>query len=100
EVTQSRLPEAHVVKAFNTIWFKHFGEHARPDLPADQRHAIPVASDDAKAKRVVMDLIDQIGFGPVDSGSLAAGGRRQQPTGPLYNTGTTVAEMRAALTTR
>jgi len=32
-----------------------------------------------------MSLIDDIGFGPVDTGSLAEGGRLQQPGGPLYN---------------
>jgi predicted dinucleotide-binding enzyme len=97
EVTQSRLKGARIVRAFNTIWFKHFGERARPDLPSAERHAIPVASDDQAAKKIVMDLVEQIGFGAVDNGGLAEGARRQQPNGPLYNQVMTAADMRAAI---
>ncbi|MCA1651348.1 MAG: NAD(P)-binding domain-containing protein [Acidobacteria bacterium] len=46
EETQKRLPGARLVKAFNTIWFKHLAERARPDLPVADRHAILVAGDD------------------------------------------------------
>jgi predicted dinucleotide-binding enzyme len=73
------------VKAFNTIYFKHLESRGRKDLPLDDRHAIFVAGDDEDAKREVMRLIEEIGFGPVDTGSLAEGGRRQQPNTPLYN---------------
>ena len=94
EETRRRLPAARLVKAFNTIWFKHLADRARPDLPADDRHAILVAGDDDVAKGVVMNLIDDIGFGAVDTGSLAAGGRRQQPGTDLYNKVMTVREAR------
>ena len=97
EETRNRLPGANIVKAFNTIWFKHLGERARPDLRADERHAIFVAGDDALAKRVVINLIDEIGFGAVDTGSLAEGGRRQQPGTALYNKVMTAREGREAL---
>lgn len=90
EETRKRLPGARLVKAFNTIWFKHLASRGRRDLPIDERHAIFVAGDDAAAKAVVMKLIEQIGFGPVDTGSLADGGRRQQPNGSLYNKTLTV----------
>jgi predicted dinucleotide-binding enzyme len=85
EETKKRLPGARLVKAFNTIYYKHLASHGRKDLPLDDRHAIPVAGDDEAAKREVMKLIEEIGFGPVDTGSLAEGGRRQQPNTPLYN---------------
>jgi predicted dinucleotide-binding enzyme len=97
EETQKRLPGARLVIAFNTIWFKHLAERARPDLPVVDRHAILVAGDDEFAKRVVVNLIDDIGFGAVDNGSLVAGGRRQQPGGALYNTTMTVSEARQAV---
>jgi predicted dinucleotide-binding enzyme len=97
EETRKRLPEARLVKAFNTIWHKHLAERGRPDLPADDRHAIFVASDDELAKRVVMNLIDDIGFGPVDSGLLADGGRRQQPGTRVYNQPMTVRAAREAV---
>lgn len=85
EETRARLPGARIVKAFNTIWFKHLAERGRTDAPLDDRHAIFVAGDDEDAKQVVSQLIEEIGFGPVDTGSLVEGGRRQQPNTSLYN---------------
>jgi hypothetical protein len=38
--------------------------------------ALFLAGDDDEAKALVAQLIDEVGFEPVDSGSLAAGGRR------------------------
>lgn len=43
-----------------------------------------------------MRLIEEIGFGPVDTGSLADG-RRQQPNTPIYNRILTVREARQLL---
>jgi 8-hydroxy-5-deazaflavin:NADPH oxidoreductase len=71
-------PGARVVKAFNTIYFMRLLDDSRPDLPAEDRLAVPVAGDDAEAKRAVLDLVDRIGFAGVDAGSLADS-RRQQP---------------------
>ena len=51
----------------------------------DERHAIFVAGDDEEAKRVVMQLIEQIGFAPVATGNLRDGGRLQQPGSAVYN---------------
>jgi predicted dinucleotide-binding enzyme len=94
EETRRRLPGARLVKSFNTIWYRHLAERGRKDLPIDERHAIFVAGDDEDAKRVVMTLIEEIGFGPVDTGSLAEGGRRQQPNSACYNKVLTVREAR------
>ena len=85
EETRRRLPGARIVKAFNTIYYKHLESRGRADLPLDDRHAIFVAGDDEGAKREVMALIEEIGFAPVDTGSLVEGGRQQQPNTPLYN---------------
>jgi predicted dinucleotide-binding enzyme len=85
EETAKRLPGARVVKAFNTIFWKHLEEQGRPDRPLPERRAIFVAGDDAEAKTVVSRLIEEIGFAPVDTGSLRDGGRRQQPGTPVYN---------------
>jgi predicted dinucleotide-binding enzyme len=98
--TLKRLPGIRLVKAFNTIWFKHLAANGRKDLPLDDRHAIFVAGDDQAAKKIVMTLIEEIGFGPVDSGSLVEGGRRQQPDGPLYNRAITRREGIALAATR
>jgi predicted dinucleotide-binding enzyme len=94
EETQKRLPGARLVKAFNTIWYQHLATRGRTDLPPDERHAVFVAGDDAEAKSVVMGLIDEIGFAPVDNGGLRDGGLRQQPGAPLYDQVLTAAEAR------
>lgn len=85
EETLKRLPGVRLVKAFNTIWFRHLADRGRKDIPVGERHAIFLAGDDAEAKRVVARLIEEIGFAPVDTGSLHDGGRRQEPNTPLYN---------------
>lgn len=95
--TRKRLPGARLVKAFNTIWYKHLAERSRPDLPVEERHAIFVAGDDADAKAVVVRLIEEIGFGAVDTGPLVEGGRRQQPDTELYNKVITVRDGRTAV---
>jgi predicted dinucleotide-binding enzyme len=95
EVTRALVPGAMVVKAFNTIYYKRLSEGKPKGAPG--RLAIPVASDDADAKAVVMALIDQIGFDPVDNGGLVSGGRRQEPGSPIYNEPIGADEMRREL---
>lgn len=94
EETKKRLPAARLVKAFNTIWYKHLASRGNTELPVPDRHAIFVAGDDETAKRIVCRLIEEIGFGGVDTGSLAEGGRQQQPDTPLYNKVMTVRDAR------
>lgn len=96
EETLKRLPGARLVKAFNTIWVKHLSENGRAGVPSGERHAIPVASDDAEGKQVVSRLIEDIGFGPVDNGSLRDG-RNQEPNTAIYNKVITADEMREIL---
>jgi predicted dinucleotide-binding enzyme len=98
EETAKRLPGARLVKAFNTIYYQHLASRGRTDLPVGQRHVIFVAGDDAHAKRAVAQLIEQIGFAPVDTGSLRDGGRRQQPGSAIYNKPMTGQEAKEALT--
>jgi 8-hydroxy-5-deazaflavin:NADPH oxidoreductase len=85
ELTQQHLPGARIVKAFNTIWSEHLRTQGNAALPSAERRAIFVAGDDAEAKQIVSDLIEQIGFAAVDMGSLRDGGRLQQPGGNLFN---------------
>ena len=61
------------------------------------RAVLFVAGDDELAKRTVMELIDEIGFDPVDLGELADGGRDQQPGSPIYGAELTNQEAREAL---
>ena len=73
-----------VVKAFNNIMAKHLLENGKPK-GASGRIALPVSGDDSKAKDVVMQLIDAMGFDAVDVGGLDDSWR-QQPGTPVYGT--------------
>jgi 8-hydroxy-5-deazaflavin:NADPH oxidoreductase len=77
------LKGARVVKAFNTMWSENLLHKAVPH-GAVERLALPVAGDDDEAKALVSRLIDDIGFDPVDAGTLRDG-RRQQPGTEVYN---------------
>jgi predicted dinucleotide-binding enzyme len=71
-----------VIKAFNNIYAKHLLELGKP-AGDPERIALPVAGDDHEAKTVVMRLVDELGFDPVDAGGLAESWR-QQPGSPCY----------------
>jgi hypothetical protein len=98
EEVLKRLPGARLIKAFNTIYYQKLASEGRSDLPVDDRLAIFVAGDDPDAKRVVSNLIEQIGFAPVDTGSLREGGRRQQPGSDIYNNPLTGKQAKDAIT--
>jgi len=79
---QRDLPDAHVVKVFNNIYFRHLASLARPSGAAD-RSALPIAGDDAAAKAAVTEYLDSIGFDAVDAGPVSASWR-QEPGTPAY----------------
>ena len=95
ELLAATLPGANVVKAFNTIHFRHLAGDGVP-IGTPGRRAIPIAGDDPAAKATVAGLIDQIGFDAYDAGSLADG-RRFDPGTPLFNVALTRDEVAAAL---
>jgi len=76
------LPGARLVKAFNTMAFQDLKGGAF--RTGKDRWVIYVAGDDADAKRMVSGLTEDIGFVPIDTGSLREGGRMQQPGTTLY----------------
>ncbi len=84
ELLARHLPDARIVKAFNTMYYETLGAEGRPDAPPAERLVLFVAGDDAEAKAVVSGLIEEIGFTPVDVGTLEDG-RKQQPGSPIYN---------------
>lgn len=95
EEVAKQLPGAHIVKAFNTMYFETLRTGGRSD-PKD-RLVLFVAGDDAEAKKVVENLIEEIGFAPVDTGSLHEGGRKQEPDSPIYNKPMNAAEAQQSL---
>ena len=94
ELLQQHLTESRVVKGFNTIWYEHLKTQGNTALPRAERRAIFIAGDDAAAKAMVADLIAQIGFAAVDTGSLRESAR-QQPDAPIYNQVLTAAQAAA-----
>ena len=95
ELVAAALTGATVVKAFNTIHFRHLAADGQP-AGTPGRRAIPIAGDDATAKVTVAALIDEIGFDAYDVGPLADG-RRFDPGTPLFNVALTRDEVAAAL---
>ena len=85
-----------MVKAFNAIQWMRLRDDGRP-AGDPERLGIPISGDDEEAKRTVAELIDQIGFDPVDAGTLAQGGRKHQTGAPAYTQGLPTAELRARL---
>lgn len=84
-----------VVKAFNGIQAQHLLDRGvAKGTPG--RIALPIAGDDAGAKAIVMTLIEQIGFDPVDAGSLDDSWR-QQPGTPVYGADLDIAGTISAL---
>ena len=79
ELLQAHLPESHVVKAFNNIYFEFLRSQARPS-GSPERSVLAIAGDDADAKRVVTEFLDRIGYDAYDVGPLAEGWRYQRDT--------------------
>ena len=67
EELQGQIPAAHVVKAFNTAFASRQANAQVAGISADGF----VAGDDATAKQTVLDVVESVGFRPVDAGSLA-----------------------------
>jgi 8-hydroxy-5-deazaflavin:NADPH oxidoreductase len=68
EELQTRVPGAKVVKAFNTAFASR---QADPEIGGIAPDGY-VAADDAGAKKTVLDVVESIGFRPIDAGSLAS----------------------------
>lgn len=84
-----------VVKAFNNIQARHLLENGLP-AGTSGRIALPVAGDDPAGKAKILQLVDDLGFDPIDAGPLAESWR-QQPGTPIYGTDLTAAAAREAL---
>jgi predicted dinucleotide-binding enzyme len=84
-----------VYKVFNGIYWKHLLERGTP-RGSDGRIALPIAGADGPAKQTVFDLVDSLGFDPVDGGPLEESWR-QQPGTPVYGKDYGIADTLAAL---
>ena len=95
ELLAQHLVGAKVVRAFNGIYWKHLLEEG---LPAGDptRRALPIAGDDADAKRAVAELIDSFGFDVLDAGPLSQSKLFRNGT-PAYGPRATTAELQALI---
>lgn len=67
ELVQKQLPQAKVIKAFNTVFA---GNQAVATVDGVQLDGF-VAGDDADAKKHVIHLLEEIGYRPIDVGPLS-----------------------------
>jgi 8-hydroxy-5-deazaflavin:NADPH oxidoreductase len=79
---QAHLPASRVVKAFNNIRAADLASQGTPH-GSDGRRALPVAGNDAEAKKAVSELVEEFGFDAVDAGPLDEG-RRFERDKPAY----------------
>jgi len=84
-----------VIKAFNNILAKSLLEKGVP-RGTPGRIALPVAGDPLDARAVVLRLVDDLGFDPVDGGDLDQSWRQQTGT-PAYCRDLGPAALRRAL---
>lgn len=74
------VPNAEIVKAFNTIFAQVLAEGA--DFGNGRKASVFVAADSARAKTTVITLAESLGFDTVDAGSLK-NARYLEPLGGL-----------------
>jgi len=84
-----------VIKVFNNIYADHLAKLGKPQ-GTPGRIALPVSGDDAEAKLVVMELVNDMGFDAVDAGGLDESWRHQPGT-PVYTGDFDAAGVRQAL---
>jgi predicted dinucleotide-binding enzyme len=96
QLLAAHLPQARIVKAFNTMWYQRILREGRPGSPLSDRLAVPIAGDDPAAKEAVARLAEELGFAPVDNGTLADS-RRQEYGTPVFNKPVGPAEVAALL---
>lgn len=82
EYTAQQFPQTHIVKAFNTIYYVNLRDKAFQ--PEGYRVAVPYAGDDAQAKKIVAQLLEDMGFDGVDIGNLSQSDL-MEPDAILYN---------------
>src|SRR6218665_895471 len=80
ELVSTFVPGARLIKAFNTMNFKLLGSDPRVN---NGNRVIFLSGDHAEDKAKLSAAIARMGFAPIDLGALVAGGKLQQPDGPL-----------------
>ena len=84
-----------IIKAFNNLLAYTLENKGTPE-DSSERIAMAVAGNNQSQKQVVMDIVSDLGFDAVDSGSLSDSWR-QQPGTPAYCTELTKNDLTEAL---
>ncbi len=84
-LVQQQLRPASIVKAFNTIHYRELAEHWDKNSEEAYRQVIFFSGDNPASKSIVSGLIRDIGFAPVDLGSLKESKALQQPGKRFFN---------------
>jgi predicted dinucleotide-binding enzyme len=84
-----------IIKGFNNL-LAYTLENGGKSEDSSDRIAMAIAGDDPSQKQVVMNVVNELGFEAVDSGSLSDSWR-QQPGTPAYCTELTKDELKQAL---
>ena len=87
------FPHVRLVRAFNAITFRDLADDAHR---AGEPVAIPIASDDAQATRIVERLVRAAGYAPVVVGGLSSAKEFDVGT-PVYVKPMSAAQLRKAL---
>ncbi len=87
------LPDARLVRAFNSVYFKTLETEAHR---AGDRIGIPLAGDDPQALELAAGLVRDAGFAPVIAGPLVRA-HEFDPGTPPYNSGMTGPELARTL---
>jgi 8-hydroxy-5-deazaflavin:NADPH oxidoreductase len=82
KVVQERFRSARVVKSLNQLGYHQLEENRRPKGAPD-RIAVGAAGDDRLAVRKVMQLVDRLGFDPIDAGPLTNGPALEPDGSPI-----------------
>jgi predicted dinucleotide-binding enzyme len=80
EVVADHIPGAHLVKGFNTLYFKVLEIDPRE---ATGNRVIFISGDHTNSKAEVKTTIETLGFSVIDLGALASDSKLQQAKGPL-----------------
>jgi hypothetical protein len=84
-IVQECFPSARVVKSLNQLGYHELEANPLPKGAPD-RIAIGAAGDDRLAVRKVMQLVDRLGFDPVDAGPLKNGLALEPDGSPIATT--------------
>ena len=80
EVVAESIPGAHVVKAFNTLFFKIL---ALDPKEGNGKRVLFISGNHPEAKKEVATVIGLLGFAVIDLGDLAHGSKLQEAKGSV-----------------